>query len=142
MSTSRDPTEFFEAIGLVRRRIQVHAKDAYAPLGLGPQQAKLVRHIGRLAPVSQAELARETDTDRALLGRIIEALVERGLVTRARGKEDRREWILDLTAEGKRVRARIEKLRRDLAAHIVAGIDERDLAAFDRIAKQILAKLG
>src|SRR5262249_40437290 len=106
----RDPTEFIDTFGTVRRRISALAAQAYAAIELGPMQAKLLRHLGKHAPISQAELARITDSDPALAGRVLATLIERGLIERERSKADRREYVLELTAAGRRTRDRIEKL--------------------------------
>jgi len=135
----REPTDFIDTFGTVRRRISALAAQAYAGADLGPMQAKLLRHLGKHAPISQAELARITDSDPALAGRVLGALIERGLITRERSETDRREYVLELTAAGRRLRDRIEKLRSELAARIVGALDARDLDDFDRIAKKILA---
>jgi DNA-binding MarR family transcriptional regulator len=120
----------------VRRRISAIGAQAYASIDLGPMQAKLLRRVN--GQISQAELARITDSDPALAGRVINALIERGLVTRERSKADRREYILELTAAGRRTRDKIDKLRGELAARVVGALDQRDLEDFDRIAKKIL----
>jgi len=134
----RDPTEFIDTFGAVRRRITALAAQAYAVADVGPMQAKLLRHLGKHAPISQAELARVTESDPALAGRVLGALIERGLIRRERSKADRREYVLELTAAGRRLRDRIERLRGQLAARIVGALDARDLDAFDRIARKIL----
>jgi DNA-binding MarR family transcriptional regulator len=135
----RDPTAFIDTFGAVRRRISALAAQAYAGADLGPMQAKLLRHLGKHAPISQAELARITDSDPALAGRVLAALIERGLIVRERSEVDRREYVLELTAAGRRLRDRIEKLRSELAGRIVGALDARDLDDFDRIARKILA---
>jgi DNA-binding MarR family transcriptional regulator len=134
----RDPTEFIDTFGTVRRRISALAAQAYAAIDLGPMQAKLLRHLGKHAPISQAELARITDSDPALAGRVLTTLIERGLIARERSTIDRREYVLELTPAGRRTRDKIEKLRSDLAARVVGALDPRDLEDFDRIAKKIL----
>jgi DNA-binding MarR family transcriptional regulator len=137
----RDPNAFIDTFGTVRRRITAAAAQAYAGADLGPMQAKLVRHLGKHAPISQAELARITESDPALAGRVLATLIERGLIVRERSEVDRREYVLELTAAGRRVRDRIERLRSALAARIVSALDARDLDDFDRIAKKILASV-
>jgi DNA-binding MarR family transcriptional regulator len=140
--TRKDPTEFIDTFAALRRCITAHAAQAYAAVGLGSTQAKFLRHIGRQGPISQAELARATGTDPTLTGRILQTLMERGLVTRQRSEEDRREYVLELDAEGRKVRSRVEKLRDQLAARVVAALDDRDLEDFDRISGKILAALS
>jgi DNA-binding MarR family transcriptional regulator len=60
-------------------------------------------------------------------------------VRRERSEEDRREYLLDLTPAGRRMRDRVEKVRSRVAGEIVATLDDRDLEDFERIANKILA---
>jgi DNA-binding MarR family transcriptional regulator len=135
----REPTDFVELFGAVKRRITAIASDAYGELELGSMQAKLLRHLGLRGPSSQAELARATASDPTLTGRTLQTLIDRGLVRRERSDEDRREYVLDLTAAGRKVRERVEKARARVAAELVAALDDRDLDDFDRIAGKLLA---
>jgi DNA-binding MarR family transcriptional regulator len=135
----RDPDAFIESFSAVKKRISALAAQAFAQAGLGAMQAKLLRHVGRTSPISQAELARATDSDAPLTGRAIQTLIERGLVKRERSEEDRREYVVSLTPAGRRLFERVTKLRDELAARIVGALDARDLDDFDRIARKILA---
>jgi len=135
----RDPTEFIETFIALARCLRGVAAQAYATAELGSTQAKFLRVIGRQSPISQAELARETATDPTLAGRVLQNLIERGLVRRERSAEDRREYVLELGPDGQRARGRVEKLSAQLAARVVAVLDERDLDDFERVARKILA---
>ena len=115
------------------------AAQEYAALELGTTQAKFLRYIGRHSAISQADLARATQTDPALTGRALETLIERGWVRRTRSKEDRRQYILELSAAGQRVRKRVEDARSRAAARMVAALDESELDAFERIARKLVA---
>ncbi len=135
----RDPIEFVETFGAVKRCFTSLATQGYAVAEIGSTQAKFLRTIGRRSRISQAELARATSTDPTLTGRALQTLLERGWVRRERSDEDRREYVLELSAAGKRTLERVEKLRAEIAARVVAPLDDRDLEDFDRIAKKILA---
>lgn len=139
MGTRREPTEFVDQFGAVRRRITAVAALAYGELEMGSMQAKLLRHLGLRGKSSQAELARATQSDPTLTGRTMQTLIDRGLVRRERSNEDRREYVLDLTAAGRKMRERVDKARARVAAQLVAALDDRDLEDFDRIAGKILA---
>lgn len=139
MGTRREPTEFVDQFGAVRRRITAVAALAYGELEMGSMQAKLLRHLGLRGKSSQAELARATQSDPTLTGRTLQTLIDRGLVRRERSNEDRREYVLDLTAAGRKMRERVDKARARVAAQLVAALDDRDLEDFDRIAGKILA---
>jgi len=138
----RDPTSFLETFGAVRRCLSALAQQAYAELEIGATQAKFLRVVGDRPQISQAQLARATSTDPTLTGRGLATLIERGWVKRERSAEDRREYVLSLTAAGRRVRDKVEALREGMATRIVSSLSERDLEDFDRIAKKILDGLG
>ena len=115
------------------------AAQAYAALEVGSTQAKFLRYIGGGGPLSQADLARATATDPTLAGRALETLIERGWVRRKRSEADRRQYLLELSAAGQRVRARVEAERARIAARMAAVLDDRDRADFDRIAAKLHA---
>ncbi|HEY0252622.1 MAG TPA: MarR family winged helix-turn-helix transcriptional regulator [Kofleriaceae bacterium] len=123
----------------MRRAFSSLAANAYSELGIGATQAKFVRHIGLAGTISQAELARMTNTDPTLTGRILSTLIERCWVKRERSEEDRREYVVELAPPAKRMQAKIEATREELAAKVVAALDDRDIEDFERIAKKIVA---
>lgn len=134
-----DSPEFYERLSEVTRRLRAAAAQAYATFEVGSAQAKFLRHIGKHSRISQADLARATLTAPTLTGRALEPLVERGWVRRKRSEEDRRQYILELTAAGQRARERVEQARAGIIARIATVLDEKDVADFDRIATKILA---
>lgn len=135
----RDPHELFERLSAVMRCLKSAAAQAYGTLEVGSAQAKFLRHIGRHSRISQADLARATDTAPTLTGRALETLVERGWVRRKRSDEDRRQYVLELTAAGQRARERVEEAREEIIERLAAALDDEDIEDFDRIAKKILA---
>jgi DNA-binding MarR family transcriptional regulator len=134
----RDPVELFDRIATMTRCLRTAAADTYAAFGVPSGHAKFLRHIGRSAPVSQAELARATRTDPALTGRMLESMIERGWVKRTRSEEDRRQYVLELSVAGLRAKKRVDEARAELAAQVARVLDERDAEDFDRIATKIL----
>jgi DNA-binding MarR family transcriptional regulator len=137
----RDVHEFYDRLGAVLRRLRSATAQAYADFEVGSAQAKILRHIHRDRGISQAELARATDTAPTLTGRALETLVERGWVRRRRSDEDRREYLIELTASGQRMRDKVEQAREGIIRRIATVLDDRDFEDFDRIAGKILAAL-
>lgn len=137
----RDPNEFLDTFGILSRTVRGAVARAYAEIDqLGTTQAKFLRHIGKNGKMSQADLSRATDTHPALTGRALETLMERGWVRRKRNEEDRRQYLVELTASGQRMRARVEEARIEIAKRVVEMLDDRDLEDFERIAKKLRAK--
>jgi DNA-binding MarR family transcriptional regulator len=132
----RDPIAFLETFVALERCLMAVSDEAYTEEKLGSTQARFLRYIGQHPGISQAELARATDTAPTLTGRLLQTPLDRGLVRRTRSKEDRREYVLELSAGGQRTRRRVEQARARFAANLVAVLDERDLRDFDRIAQK------
>jgi DNA-binding MarR family transcriptional regulator len=136
-----DSREFFELFADVLRHVRKVVEDGYADIDCGSAQAKLIRHIGAHSQISQAQLARGTDTAPTLTGRALESLIKRGWVRRKRSEEDRREYVLELTASGKRARERVEAALDVVAEQLARALDDRDADDFERIAAKILSEV-
>jgi DNA-binding MarR family transcriptional regulator len=130
-----------ESFSALSRCLRAVAAQAYAAFEVGSTQAKFLRYIGRHSRISQADLARATVTAPTLTGRALETLIERGWVRRKRSEDDRRQYLLELTASGQRARARVEEARQGIVDRIGTVLDARDIEDFDRIAKKILSAL-
>lgn len=134
--------EFLDRLGRLSRCVRAHAAQAYGNFEVGPTQARFLRYIGQNGGVSQAELARATLTDAALTGRALHTLLERGWVRRKRSTQDRRQYVLELSASGLRARKRVDAARRRIADQMVEALEQRDLTDFERITSRVLAALG
>jgi DNA-binding MarR family transcriptional regulator len=139
----RDTQElFYERFAAVLRCIRGVSAEAYAAIEIGSTQAKFLRHIGENSHISQAQLARATNTAPTLTGRVVEPLIEHGWVRRRRSSEDRRQYVLELTASGKRMRERVEMARKGVIQSLARVLDEKDAENFEVIAAKILAAFG
>lgn len=138
----RDPQEFYERFGAVIRCIRGVTGEAYAAIDIGSTQAKFLRYIGANSHISQAQLARATDTAPTLTGRVLEPLIEYGWVRRKRSSEDRRQYVLELTASGNRMRERVEAVRSQVIESLARVLDDKDAENFEKIADKILAAFG
>ena len=136
----RDAHEVFDRFSAVMRCLRAVASQAYAAFDVGSAQAKFLRHIGQHSRISQADLARATDTAPTLTGRALEPLIERGWIRRKRSEEDRREYVIELTAAGQRARERVEGAREQIIQRLASVLDDRDAEDFQRIASKILAE--
>lgn len=100
----------------LRARIAVVA----AELGLTPQQAMLLRHLG--APRTMGAVAQLLACDRSNVTGLIDRMAARGWVQRAANPSDRRIKYLVLTPEGRALRSALqERLFADSPA--IAGLE-------------------
>ncbi len=95
--------------------------------GLSPEQWFIVQRLAQRSPRRQAELSEPVLGDAPNITRLIDALVDRGLVGRLPDPDDRRSWLVSLTPSGRqlvtRTRRPVVAARRDL----FEGIEEAEL---------------
>jgi DNA-binding MarR family transcriptional regulator len=131
---------FLGQFSALMRYVKSSASETYAALELSNTQAHFLRLLSETVR-SQAELARATGSDPALTGRALEPLIERGLVRRKRSADDRRQYVVELTAAGHRANAKAGGLRADLTERITSALSSKDFDDFARISERILGAL-
>jgi MarR family transcriptional regulator, transcriptional regulator for hemolysin len=104
--------------------------------------ANLSRHEGE--HMMQIELARLLDVGKVTLGGLIDRLEENGFVVRTPDKVDRRSKRVSVSAKGKALVERMEKIATDTNAQIMKGIatrKQRELEEMLSIMKHNLIEL-
>ena len=134
-----DGKRFLETYIEVKRSVSLMAWRIMKPLGLGRTQVALLRELGRAGPTTQSALARATATDPSAATRAFAGLTARGWIRRRRGEVDRRESYVELTSLGRRLLTKVEAAYSDIAATLARHLDDRDLAALERIRKRLSA---
>lgn len=84
------------------------ADEALAPMSLSAKQWRALVTI-KSGAISQRELTGSTGIDRTTMVSVLDELEDRGLVQRTRAAEDRRRYVLTLTASG---RSTLQKAQR------------------------------
>jgi DNA-binding MarR family transcriptional regulator len=93
--------------------------------------------IGRFAPLSPSELADRTSVGRDKISRIVDQLVDSGLVSRRTDEADRRRVVLNLLAKGRRVCDDLELVARRIEQDVLDALSRSEQAAL----KQLLSKI-
>jgi DNA-binding MarR family transcriptional regulator len=119
-------------------RLTEHAGPALAPFGLDGRELAVLAVLAAGRPLSQLEAARRLGVDRTTMVALVDALEGKGLVKRRRSEEDRRRNIVELTEQGRRVRADAEDAREVAEREFLAPLGEKDAA---RLVKALRALL-
>ena len=88
-----------------QRELERRMNDAMRPLGLTAAQADALAVIGQAGPLSLEELGELLIAEAGHPSRLVDRLVEAGLVERRPATGDRRRIELTLTARGRRLAA-------------------------------------
>ena len=124
--------------GLAIRRIYDRC---LAPLDLTLPDAMLLALVVESGPWTQVQLARALDSGRAVTGVRIDGLVSRGAVERHPDPSDRRVWLIQATAEGRRLVGEINRIDREVRERIRLGTTREERRAFALTAARLRANI-
>jgi MarR family transcriptional regulator, organic hydroperoxide resistance regulator len=110
-----------------QRDFEKRANDAMRPLGLTGGQADALTVIRQAGPLSLKELGELLIAEAGHPSRLVDRLVEAGLVARTPSEDDRRRIVLELTPTGRRVERRVEAARQEVLEMGRLLVGERDL---------------
>ena len=114
--------------------------EAMRPLGLTAAQADALDVVGRAGPVSLRELGELLVAESGHPSRLVDRLVEAGLVERRPGRDDRRRVELSLTARGRSVRERVTETRQAVLDVGRAMLGDADLEPALVVLRSLLAQ--
>jgi DNA-binding MarR family transcriptional regulator len=121
-----------DGVAFLLAQVGAHAAAAFAqrirPLELTPPQAGVLVRLGQAPGQSQRGLADALGVHATRLVSMIDELEQRGLVTRARDPDDRRNYEISLTAEGRRTLAGLRRAAREHELALTAALSEEERA--------------
>jgi DNA-binding MarR family transcriptional regulator len=137
--TALDALTFqFEDLPRQLRRIIDEALNGH---DLGRTQWRLLAYVLRQEGMTQTELARCLEVERASVGQAIDALERKGLVARQQKDGDRRVWCIIPTAKARGLLDELRVVVNEVYAQMFAGFSAAEIAQltgfFDRIADNI-----
>jgi DNA-binding MarR family transcriptional regulator len=130
--------EMAMAIKALQRAFERAANEAMRPLGLTGAQADALSVIAQAGSISLKELGELLIAEGGHPSRLIDRLVDAGLVERRPAEDDRRRIVLSLTAEGRRLERRAKKLREAQLDFFRELIGDRDLTAELELVHELL----
>ncbi len=109
------------------------------PHDLSPLEFSLLRVCAEKSEVTATELAVVLPVDASRISRVVTRLVDKGLLSRRRLRNDRRIVMLRLSDEGAALTARLHQRLRAYDVRLTKNIAEEDLDVFASVVSRILA---
>jgi len=91
-------------------------------------QCHLLTELQRTGPLPLSELGTRVSLEKSWVSRAVDAMVERGLVTKEPNPADARSWLVTLTAEGRRTVAELNQTLDTHAEQLLASMSARERA--------------
>jgi DNA-binding MarR family transcriptional regulator len=127
------PLQFLSPIHKASRQIAIFLEPGGERMGLSTSEAHLVTYLRSCGPCPIGELHRVFGYRRSTLTSICDRLEERWILTRRLDPEDRRSFLVDLTAEGRRLAERIRQDVEELEQAIRRHVGRGDVEGFTKV---------
>ncbi|QOC26770.1 MarR family transcriptional regulator [Microbacterium hominis] len=111
-------TELRYAILAAQREGNRQLARALAPLDVTPSQAEVITVLADYGPITLKGLGSLLVCESGSPSRLVDSLVKRGLVDRIDTPVDRRQVLLQLTKEGRRLRPHVEAAEATIDANL------------------------
>ncbi len=123
----RDPSRQLEFLlaEVVRLQLRVY-NQRFRSTGLHQSQVAALVHLDRVEELSQTDLAARLGMRKAATGTLIEGLEGKGLVSRRRGREDRRLQLVSITEAGRHVVSEVDQMAAELGTAYRRGISRAE----------------
>ncbi|WP_249010027.1 MarR family winged helix-turn-helix transcriptional regulator [Conexibacter sp. DBS9H8] len=119
---------------VVRQRFEL----ALEPLGLRQRHVVALSYLRGHGPTAQQVLAERLCMDPSSTVGLLNDLEDHQLVLRRRDRSDRRRALIELTSEGERALADVDRALQCVEDHLLAGLDGGERSQL----RDLLAKLG
>jgi DNA-binding MarR family transcriptional regulator len=110
-------------------------------LHLSQSELLFFSSLDQCISINSPELAKNMGLSASRISRVIEKLVVDGYLDRNVDKSDRRAITLCLTANGKKIRAEIDKSRQDCEARLLKVLPETELDKFREIISKMIKEM-
>jgi DNA-binding MarR family transcriptional regulator len=111
---------------IARRQTRCLAEMHSAACGLSVNGWKLLSVVEYFGPLSASEAGAHTSLEPAKVTRGIDSLVDQGLVLRREDPADRRRIVLSLSARGKRIHSKVERVSRALERELLSVLTSEE----------------
>jgi DNA-binding MarR family transcriptional regulator len=111
------------------------------PYDLGNTQWYVLYLLANEGPVSQRNLTRMLEIERATLSEVIGALVRKGLIVQKSDPDDQRQKVLQITIPGRKLWATLPDPIALIATVAFDGVDNTEIATTNRVLRDATQRL-
>jgi DNA-binding MarR family transcriptional regulator len=111
------------------------------PYDLGNTQWYVLYLLANDGPVSQRDLTRTLEIERATLSAVISALVRKGFINQMPDPDDQRQKVLQITTTGRNLWATLPDPIELIATVAFDGVDDEEIATTNRVLRDATQRL-
>lgn len=107
-------------------------------LNITVEQWRILFYLWNEDGINQQELAKRASKEKSTITRQIEGLVKKELVIKQKGGIDKRDKLIYLTENGKKIETEALSVAWDITQEAEKGIEEQELLIFKKVLQQII----
>jgi DNA-binding MarR family transcriptional regulator len=139
--------QFDESVGYLLSRVKstmlnMVTQRTMAEFGITSTQGRILFMVASGRCELAAELARECGVDASSVTRLADRLEKRGLLTRVRSSEDRREVRLATTPEGQSIATRMPAIFSGVLESLLSGFTAEEVGFLKSMLRRVLVNSG
>lgn len=129
--------DFLSPLHKASRQITVHLEERTREEGVSPVEGHLLTYLRSYAPAPIGELVRVFGIKQSTFTSLLDRLEEAGLVRREVNPDDRRSFLIHLTADGEELAERINRSLLAFEDEIRERVGPRDVEGFHAVMEAI-----
>lgn len=128
-----EPDELISRVNILARQIQHDLDLQLAPTGLNASNYYFILKLGSVDDMRQDTLFKKIHLNASNVTRRLAQLIALGLVTKEKAADDKRAWVIRLTAEGRALVPRVSRIVAEYEAELTAKLAAADKVKFEQI---------
>lgn len=110
-------------------------------LGIATMHVRVLKVISKSNAATAIDIADLFKRDKAQITRVVNQLIDKGLVQKEPNPDDKRSQLLSLTPAGRALQERLRAISDDMEEQIARGIEAADLDTFMKVAQKMTKNL-
>jgi DNA-binding MarR family transcriptional regulator len=115
------------------RQIHLYLEHEVSALGIANNEGHLLTYLLSYAPATIGELLRVFGFKRSTMTSMLDRLENARLIRRKPNADDRRSWLVELTAGGRKKAVEVRKIVDRFEKKVVGSVSKEELDSFQRV---------
>ena len=128
-----EPDELISRVNILARQIQHDLDLRLTPTRLNARNYYFILKLGSVDDMRQDTLFKKIHLNASNVTRRLAQLITLGLVTKEKAADDKRAWVISLTAEGRALVPRVSRIVAEYEAELTAKLAAADKVRFEQI---------
>lgn len=127
-----EPDELISRVNILARQIQHDLDLRLAPTRLNASNYYFILKLGSVDDMRQDTLFKKIHLNASNVTRRLAQLITLGLVTKEKAADDKRAWVISLTAEGRALVPHVSQIVAEYEAELTAKLAAADKVKFEQ----------